>query len=129
MASLQLKQSLTMAERGEVVEHGDSPGLLLQSEVPHVGDQDHQFFLVVGPAKSFGGGFDDHDTGIGGSLLGQRSDAIGVPVIGHVDPAPMRNVLGGGESGFDLFPEGGHSTIGCCPGRTVDCGVRPHSTV
>ena len=84
---LEFQEGLAVRFGGEVVEDLDSLCGLLQGEVAHVGDEYNEFLLVVGAAQGLGGGFDDDDACLGGGLLGERAGAVGVAVVGDVDPA------------------------------------------
>ena len=105
-----------MAFGREVVEDGDAFGLLLQGEVAHVGDEDDELFLVVRAAEGLGGGFNDDDAGVCGSLFGERAGAVGVAVVGDVDPAAGFQIFLGWEGGGDLRGEGGHAEGGMLGG-------------
>ena len=100
-----------------MIEDGDSFGLLLESEVAHVGDEDDEFFLVVGTTESLGGGLDDDDAGVGGVLVGEWAGAVGVAVVGDVDPAAIFDVGSCGLRGVDLMLEVGHGFFVRCEGR------------
>ena len=105
---LELEEGLAVGFGGEVVEDLDAFGGLLQSEVAHVGDEDDEFLLVVRAAQGFSGGLDDDDAGSFGGLLGQGAGAVGVAVVGDVDPTAGSEVGSFGGVGGDLLLEGGH---------------------
>jgi len=106
--ALEFEERLAVAVGREVVEDGAAFGLLLEREVAHVGDEDDELFLVVGTAEGLGGGFDDDDAGVRGGLLGEGAGAVGVAVVGDVDPAAVFDVGGSGVRVVDLLLEGGH---------------------
>ena len=116
--ALELEEGLAVAGGREMVEDFDALGGLLQGEVAHVGDEDGEFFLVVRAAKGLGGGLDDDDAGLGGRLFGEGAGAVGVAVVGDVDPAAGGDVVCCGLGGRDEVGEEGHES-------TVAAGRNP----
>ncbi len=97
-----------------MVEDADAACGLLEREVAHVGDEDDELFLVVGAAEGLGGGLDDDDAGLGGRLLGEGAGAVGVAVVGDVDPAAGFAVGCGGACGGDAGVEEGLGELHTC---------------
>ena len=106
--ALKLEEGLTVGGGGEMVEDLDALGGLFQGEVAHIRDEHGELLLVVWAAEGLGGGLDDDDAGLGGWLFGERSGAVGVAVVGDVDPAAGADVGGGGLGGGDEVGEEGH---------------------
>ncbi len=92
-ALLQRQQAIAEAHGGHPVHHAASSAALLQREMPHRAQHQHQFLLVVIPPRALGPRFHQDHHGLLRLRLAQRPHAVMQPVIGHIDPTSLARFL------------------------------------